>query len=264
MNIEIQIGNSHLLFFIVSVSIILALGIAAAYNPSGSGGTPSIMGHSVDEINWNQRIPYLNVSGRVGIGTNTPTASLEVAGQIKITGGSPSAGKVLTSDAAGLATWQTPPPSTNYWAASGNNLYNLTANVGIGTTSPAGRFVVDEVSQTTYKGLLSFSGTILTLKEQNAANSQYPYIEWRNASNVRGAYLGWGSAGSRIDFALENGNKLAITGGNVGIGTMTPGTNKLEVVGGPIKATGGLIIETRIGSDPESPATGQIWLRTDI
>ncbi len=51
--------------------------------------------------------------------------------------------------------------------------------------------------------------------------------------------------------------------GNVGIGTANPGSNKLEVVGGPIKATGGLIIETRI-SDPAGPATGQMWLRTDI
>jgi len=41
----------------------------------------------------------------VGIGTKNPTAELEVAGQVKITGGSPSAGKVLISDAAGLATW---------------------------------------------------------------------------------------------------------------------------------------------------------------
>jgi len=51
--------------------------------------------------------------------------------------------------------------------------------------------------------------------------------------------------------------------GNVGIGTTNPGTNKLEVVGGPIKATGGLIIETRT-SDPSSPVTGQMWLRTDL
>ena len=53
------------------------------------------------------------------------------------------------------------------------------------------------------------------------------------------------------------------TGGNVGIGTTSPGTNRLEVVGGPIKATGGLIIETRT-SDPASPVAGQIWLRTDL
>lgn len=45
--------------------------------------------------------------GNVGIGTGSPTAKLEVVGQIKITGGSPGAGKVLTSDASGLGTWQT-------------------------------------------------------------------------------------------------------------------------------------------------------------
>ena len=44
--------------------------------------------------------------GNVGIGTINPGAELEVAGQVKITGGAPGAGKVLTSDANGLATWQ--------------------------------------------------------------------------------------------------------------------------------------------------------------
>ena len=46
--------------------------------------------------------------GNVGIGTTNPGAKLEVAGQVKITGGSPGANKVLTSDASGLATWQAP------------------------------------------------------------------------------------------------------------------------------------------------------------
>ena len=48
----------------------------------------------------------LKESGNVGIGTTGPGAKLEVAGQVKITGGSPGANKVLTSDANGLATWE--------------------------------------------------------------------------------------------------------------------------------------------------------------
>ena len=44
-------------------------------------------------------------TGNVGIGVSDPDADLEVAGQVKITGGSPGADKVLTSDANGLATW---------------------------------------------------------------------------------------------------------------------------------------------------------------
>ena len=47
-------------------------------------------------------------NGNVGIGTTNPGAELEVAGQIKITGGAPGVDKVLTSDANGLASWETP------------------------------------------------------------------------------------------------------------------------------------------------------------
>lgn len=61
---------------------------------------------------------FMNNAGNVGIGTSTPGAKLEVAGQVKITGGTPGAGKVLTSDAAGLATWQT--QSSSGWSLTGN------------------------------------------------------------------------------------------------------------------------------------------------
>ncbi len=44
-------------------------------------------------------------AGNVGIGASNPTAKLEVGGQIKITGGSPAAGRYLASDASGLGTW---------------------------------------------------------------------------------------------------------------------------------------------------------------
>jgi len=65
-------------------------------------------------VGFNSDIPTLFVgtsagvgtTGNVGIGTTSPGAKLEVAGQVKITGGSPGADKVLTSDAAGLATWE--------------------------------------------------------------------------------------------------------------------------------------------------------------
>ncbi len=46
--------------------------------------------------------------GNVGIGTTTPSTKLEVNGQVKITGGAPGNGKVLTSDASGLASWESP------------------------------------------------------------------------------------------------------------------------------------------------------------
>ena len=57
---------------------------------------------------------------------------------------------------------------------------------------------------------------------------------------------------------------LLIMNGTVGIGTgATPDfTTKLDVEGAPIKAGGGLIIETR-ASDPTNPETGRLWLTTN-
>ena len=79
-----------------------------------------------------------NGSGNVGIGTIAPSTKLEVAGQVKITGGAPGLGKVLTSDLSGLASWQTlPTGGSSQWISSGNEIYNNNSgNVGIGTTTP--------------------------------------------------------------------------------------------------------------------------------
>ncbi|MBL7773558.1 MAG: hypothetical protein JNM95_11900, partial [Chitinophagaceae bacterium] len=71
-------------------------------------------------------------SNNVGIGTANPGAALDVNGQLKIQGGSPGIGKVLTSDASGIGTWITPSITSavgtaNYlprFGASGNTLVN--------------------------------------------------------------------------------------------------------------------------------------------
>ncbi|MFA4990888.1 MAG: hypothetical protein WC579_03250 [Candidatus Paceibacterota bacterium] len=59
-------------------------------------------------------------SGNVGIGTTSPGAKLEVAGQLKITGGTPGEGKVLISDSSGLASWET--VDSGACAVSGNDI----------------------------------------------------------------------------------------------------------------------------------------------
>ena len=47
-----------------------------------------------------------NISNNVGIGTTTPDTTFHVVGNIKIEDGNEGTGKVLTSDANGVATWQ--------------------------------------------------------------------------------------------------------------------------------------------------------------
>ena len=83
-------------------------------------------------------------TGNVGVGTTSPDAKLDVNGQVKISGGSPGAGKVLTSDASGLASWQTlASGSDSDWVVSGSNMYSdVTGNVGIGTTNPSSKLTV--------------------------------------------------------------------------------------------------------------------------
>ena len=67
------------------------------------------------------------------IGTD---GTVNMAGQIKIAGGSPGANKVLTSDADGLATWQTPA------ASSGGSPVGSIIMYG-GTAAPSGWFLCD-------------------------------------------------------------------------------------------------------------------------
>lgn len=60
---------------------------------------------------------YVPAGKNYGVGIKTPSAQLEVNGQIMITGGSPSNGYALTTNGSGLASWEAIPaltPATPY------------------------------------------------------------------------------------------------------------------------------------------------------
>lgn len=99
---------------ILVLPLVAAMG-CAAWKLDGNGGTDptgSFLGTTDNQPlvirTANREAVRVSASGNVGIGAADPTARLEVAGQVRITGGSPGPGKVLTSDANGLASWQAP------------------------------------------------------------------------------------------------------------------------------------------------------------
>ncbi len=92
--------------------------------------------------------------GSVGIGTtDVSAAKFTVVGTVKITGGVPGGGKVLTSDASGLASWET--------TGGSSGVPSGTVIMFAGATMPAGYLLCNgsTVSRATYSALFTAIGT---------------------------------------------------------------------------------------------------------
>lgn len=198
--------------------------------------------------------------GRVGIGTLSPAALFEVAGQVKITGGTPGFGKVLTSDASGLASWAAPGfPYTlgdglsltsttinSVWTDSGSDIYNNnTGNVGIGTNNPTYPLDISSSTVSPVIGNVALRNSQITgfagISFYKSDASYAGGVGYSNASApfVAGTvYLGTGSVAVPVVISPGTTEKMRVDGnGNVGIGTSNPAA-KLDITG-QIKITDG-------------------------
>lgn len=174
------------------------------------------------------------VSGTTGVfATSVSTPSLITAsGALTIT---PAAGSNLN---LALST-------TGDFAVNTNQLYVDTSagNVGIGTTGPNKRLTL--VDATNGNTTIAFTSNAATTQGGAFWQTQGQVINWFMGGN----YLNNTAVTNGLEFSEPAGVRMFIkTGGNVGIGTTSPGT-KLDVNGsiGSRHATGGIGYTTGAG-----------------
>ena len=182
----------------------------------------------------------IDAANNIGVGTTTPSSKLEVNGQVKINGGIPGTNKVLTSDATGLASWQT---ITNAmlspWQISGNDMYNTnTGNIGIGTITPLMQL---HLAKSNDKNLLLENNAILAAGKKSG-------MFFKTTNYYTGAIktIGVSTAGARMGFYVGvNANDSLLqervtinNSGYVGINDTSP-SYPLDV-NGSINTTGSI------------------------
>ncbi len=189
----------------------------------------------------------LGYDGLVSIG-NLSTASF------KYTGGTPGAGKVLTSDANGVATWAAAATGIG-GAGTANYLPKFNAS-----TSVLGNSILyDDGTSLFVNGTSGSGGTKLVVNSgarllptavANATTQTGAALRIANTSNDimdmgTGSNNGWIQVADKLNLASNYSLLLNPNGGNVGIGMTTNPTSKLQV-NGDIAATSinGLVVKS--------------------
>ena len=170
---------------------------------TAQGGTVGQIPKFSDQSTFANSIISETPAGNVGIGTATPGAKLEVAGQIKITGGTPGAGKVLTSDATGLATWQTPAGGGggSQWNTVGSDIHYSLGNVGINTSSPGANLDVNGTIKSN-TGMFILNNIYGSFWDVSGTHARL----WANSS-TDALVLSATKATSQVRIQVNNGNR---------------------------------------------------------
>ncbi|MFH1536271.1 MAG: LamG-like jellyroll fold domain-containing protein, partial [Patescibacteria group bacterium] len=158
------------------------------------------------------------ITDTVGIGTITPSATLDLVGTFQYTDGNQGVNKVLASDASGNATWTalgvaggitgtgTSGYITKFTGAStaGDSIiYDDGTNIGIGTTAP---------SNLLYVGASGVDNGVTKLYVTGGTELEGGLFA--NTIQNRGS--------NDLTFNIDTAGDFAFTNGNVGIGTTAP------------------------------------------
>ncbi len=164
----------------------------------------------------------LGNNANVGIGTSSPETRLHLVGSMRLVDGTQSAGKVLTSDADGNASWQTIAGGIGPTGPTG--LTGATGPAGVtgpnGTPGPTGS---DGPAGST--GPTGAAGAAGSAGPTGATGATGPLIAGSSNQTLRYTGSSWAANSTLVN-----------TGTNVGIGAISP-SQKLDVVGN-IKVSG--------------------------
>jgi hypothetical protein len=166
-------------------------------------------------------------TGKVGIGTLTPTAKLEVfgGGNLLLRGANNDAGDLIfrANSLAQLGrVWTNTSGISGLFLSSGDNTPDLTIDsngkVGVGTSNPTAKLEVFGGGNLLLRGANNDAGDLIFRANSLAQLGRV----WTNTSGISGLFLSSGD--NTPDLTIDSNGK-------VGIGTLTP-TTKLEVFGG--------------------------------
>lgn len=230
--------------------------------PGGTAGSVLFLGpgSTLDEDNTN--FFYDPTDHFLGLGTDTPTATLDILGTLKYVDGAQTNGYVLTSDGSGNATWHALPPSG--LVDPGSNgivvrtaLNTTTARTLTGTVNRititngsgiAGNPTVDISSS--YIAAIANGGTGQTTAN-SAFNALVPSQGGNNGKFLKtdGTNTSWATetgTGTVTSVSVVTANGLA---GTVATSTTTPAITLSTTVTGLLKGNGTAISAAVSGTD---------------
>ena len=201
-----------------------AMSAAAQVTGSGTAGTVPVFTGSGTSIGNSSAPITVSSTGNVGIGTIAPAYKLDVSGPIHS-----STGGIVFPDGSTQTT-----ASANVISGT-NQLNQVNGNVGIGTATPKAKLNITTAATGNYPTLGTSTGNVF----------------FGGDNNLYGLYEGSISADGnswlqvmRNDSATAYNLILQPAGGNVGIGTTSPGAT---VPGTKLEVNGGITLTTNSG-----------------